>query len=382
MVKTFLQMELTLAKKSLNNTDDTDFVELMRLKNGITQYVARPTEYSVLGENIARRTFDLQGDVTIRDFSVDIRESLNDGTNNGVYTQAQTTDDNNTPSDDLLTVQVSPGKAYVRGYEIDVIVPSFLDLEKPRQFRTVDSAITPVEVGNYALIENAYNIPDLSPSITGEVEEPYRTIELFDTRTSSRGSASGTRIGFARARAIEHNSGNDGSSDKFLASSTATDSDFKLYLFDIRMFTQLTLSGTPDPVIATGSRVRGSTSGAIGYATSDTTGTSLFLTSVVGTFSAGETLICTSSTEADELLQDSGSTDLTISSIDTFAFENAKQVFMDDPDAGQDFTADLKLESEFSLNGFASIDAGDLDAVIGSGSAFSSELRVCSQRVC
>ena len=371
-----LKFTLTLAKKALTATDDTDFVELIRVKNGVLQEVARNTEYSVLEETLARRTFDLQGDITIRDFDVDIRETLNDGENNGLYAPTQTTDDGNTPSDDLLTVQISPGKAYVRGYEIDVIAPRFVDVEKPRTFEYVNGAVTPVEVGNFALVNNAYNIPDLSPEISGEVAEPYRTIELYDTQTASRGSASGTRIGLARARAIEHVSGNSGTGDDFLADSSTTDSEFRLYLFDLRLFTKVVLSGTPDPAVATGTKVTGATSGATGFVTSDSSGSNLFLSSVVGTFTVGENIVSTSSTEADELLQDSGSTDLTVSSVDAFAFENAKQVFMNDPDAGQDFTADLKLENTSTLEGLVTIDGADKDAVIGSNTSFSSQLRV------
>ena len=371
-----LKFTLTLSKKSLTDTDDSDFVELIRVRNGSLQEVARNTEYSVLEETFARRTFDESGDYTVRPFDIDIRENLDDGLNNGIYTANQTTDDGNTPSDDLLTIQVSPGKAYVRGYEIETIAPSFIDVEKPRDFLNLNGAVTPVEVGNYAIINNAYNIPDLSPAISGEVTQPYRTIELYDTQTSSRGQSSGNRIGFARARAIEHNSGNTGSGVDFLADSSTADTEFKLYLFDIRMFTTLTMSGTPDPVLDTGARVVGATSGAIGYVASDSSGTSVVLTTVIGQFTTGEKLKSSDSTEADEFIQNSGSTDLTISSIETFAFDNAKQVFMDDADTGQDFSADLKLETATTLGGLVTIASGDLDAVIGSNTTFESDLKV------
>ena len=58
----------------------------MRIQNGNLEVKARNTEYSVLGETLARRTFDESGDYTVRDFQLDIRENLNDGLNNGIYT--------------------------------------------------------------------------------------------------------------------------------------------------------------------------------------------------------------------------------------------------------------------------------------------------------
>src|SRR6056300_2076664 len=113
-----LKISLTLAKLALDSEDDDNFVELLRIDNGVLEEKARNTEYSVLGETLARRTYDLQGDVLVRDFQFDIRETLNDGLNSGIYTTGETTDSGNVASDDYLTIQIAPGKAYVRGYEI------------------------------------------------------------------------------------------------------------------------------------------------------------------------------------------------------------------------------------------------------------------------
>ena len=52
---------------------------------------------------------------------------------------------------------------------------------------------------------NLYGQPDVT-SISGETT-PYKEIQLYDDVISTRGSASGTHIGLARARTIEYNSG-------------------------------------------------------------------------------------------------------------------------------------------------------------------------------
>ena len=111
-----LQVSLTLDKLPLGSTDDENFIELMRLKNGIVESLVDKTEYNIFNENIARRTFDESGNYTVRSFDVDIKESLDDGSNEGVYSVSQTTDGGAAPSESLATVQVDPGKAYVRGY--------------------------------------------------------------------------------------------------------------------------------------------------------------------------------------------------------------------------------------------------------------------------
>jgi hypothetical protein len=61
---------------------------------------------------LARRTSDESGDYYIKPFSVIAKESLNNKIgNNGVYNVGQLTKQGNIPSDDLLTLQISPGKA-------------------------------------------------------------------------------------------------------------------------------------------------------------------------------------------------------------------------------------------------------------------------------
>ena len=51
-----LQITLTLEKKDIGSTDDSSFVELINIKNGIVQSEDRNTEY-VLGDTLARENF-------------------------------------------------------------------------------------------------------------------------------------------------------------------------------------------------------------------------------------------------------------------------------------------------------------------------------------
>ena len=73
-----LKITLTLSKLPIGSAEDTNFIELIRVRNGRIQEVTRNTEYSVLGETLARRTFDESGDYSVRPFGVDVRESLDD----------------------------------------------------------------------------------------------------------------------------------------------------------------------------------------------------------------------------------------------------------------------------------------------------------------
>ena len=72
-------------------------------------------------------------------------------------------------------------------------------------------------------------------------------------------------IGVARTRAFEHASGN--TSNDTLQMQVDNDAEFNLYLFDIRMFTQIQLSANfSGPTgVAQGSKITGATSGATGF---------------------------------------------------------------------------------------------------------------------
>jgi hypothetical protein len=80
------KIDLILAKRTLTSTEDSNFVELLRLENGFRQNQVRSTEYNILEDTLARRTFDESGDYTVREFDLDIREHLISGNNRGIYT--------------------------------------------------------------------------------------------------------------------------------------------------------------------------------------------------------------------------------------------------------------------------------------------------------
>ena len=264
-----LKTTLTLSKLPLGSSADENFIELLNLSNGRINSIVDKTEYSIFQDNLARRTFDESGNYTVRPFDIEFKETLDDGINNGVYSSGSTTDSGNTASEDFMTVQISPGKAYVRGYEVETLTPTFIDIKKPRNTENFNEAITGIEVGNFVRVEKCFGSPDLTPFISGEVEEPYREVELHGTKTSTRGQTMNDLIGVARIRAFEHASGNDGAGVNALASASVTTSQFNLYLFDIRMFTKLSLSGTPASSNAggavNGAKITGATSGATAF---------------------------------------------------------------------------------------------------------------------
>src|SRR6056300_232071 len=250
------KINLTLAKKSLTALDDANFVELLRLSNGILQNQVRTTEYAVLEDTFARRTFDESGDYAVRDFDLDLREHLSSGNNRGIYTSA------NGGLESKIAAGLSPGKAYVRGYEIETIGTTFVDVNKARDFNTQNAFQTNFDVGNYINVTNIYGTPDVGP-VSGETDA-FKKVDLFDTATSSRstgntGTDSGINtIGRAKSKGFEYKSGT--AVANIYSSASLTSSVYKHYLFDINMFTHLNI--TTAQSFTTGEEITGSTSGA------------------------------------------------------------------------------------------------------------------------
>src|SRR5210317_561629 len=250
------KIDLTLTKKTISSTEDANFVELLRLSNGILQNQVRTTEYAVLEDTFARRTFDESGDYAVRDFDLDLREHLISGNNRGIYTSA------NGGLESKIAAGLSPGKAYVRGYEIETIGTTFVDVNKARDFNTQNAFQTNFDVGNYINVTNIYGTPDVGP-VSGETDA-FKKVDLFDTATSSRstgntGTDSGINtIGRAKSKGFEYKSGT--AVANIYSSASLTSSVYKHYLFDINMFTHLNI--TTAQSFTTGEEITGSTSGA------------------------------------------------------------------------------------------------------------------------
>jgi hypothetical protein len=250
------KIDLTLTKKALSAVDDANFVELLRLKAGILQNQVRTTEYAVLEDTLARRTFDESGDYAVRDFDLDLREHLINGNNRGIFTSA------NGGLESKIAAGMGPGKAYVKGYEIETIGTSFVDINKARSFDTQNNFTTKFEVGNFVNVRNIFGSPDIG--FVSGATEAFKRVNLYKDQTTSRGventgSGAGiTSIGRAKSKGFQYVTGTPSA---FTFSSAAlTNSVYRHYLFDINMFTHLNV--TSNTAFTTGETVTGSTSGA------------------------------------------------------------------------------------------------------------------------
>jgi len=331
------KIALTLAKKTLAATDDENFVEILRVNSGNIERIVKRTDYNILEETLARRTFEESGDYVIKPFDIDVREHKDDGSNRGIFAADSSSLHNGltaTQSEARLAIGLSPGKAYVKGYEVDTTSQKFLTIEKAREFDTVNNSTTRLNIGSSIDVTNIHGQPDLG-TVSGQTEA-FREVTLLKEATASRGTAnvgSSTdlhTIGRAKPRFFEYSSGTAG------ATSSNTTSVYKFGLFNIDMFTHVVTTGSFTKV--TGETLTGGTSGATGIIEDTTTADGLYiLSNVKGTFVAGETVTNESGNAATVK---ANATDR--NGVQTYTIADVKQVSQ----AGSPvFTADTVLSS-------------------------------------
>lgn len=197
-----LKINFDLAVRTLTSEDDEQFIEMLRVENGVIKKQIQYPTYSVIGDTLARRTFDESGNYTVRRFNLAIDDHPTDSTK--------------------LQLLVSPGKAYIKGYEYENISQEKIDLPKARTFESVQNRDATITFGNYLYVNNvagAFNVATME------------TIDLhsltYNFITTARHAQ--TKIGTARTREL-----------KYYGTSTTT-SDANSFIYTLSIFdTQFT----------------------------------------------------------------------------------------------------------------------------------------------
>jgi len=269
------EISVSLFKKSLTDFNDKNFVELATVVDGVLKNKKTTTEYNLIADELARRTYEESGDYLIKPFEVSVKESLNDGiANRGLFNDGQFTYGGSTPSDSLAVYQISPGKASVRGYQVETISPTFLDVEKPRTTQTLENQSIVYNTGPTFRLNRVYGTPTVG------IGNTY-VLSLRSERVgSSSTTAPGTEIGVARVYDFSLESGAYNTSNSNL-------NEWKVSLYDIQTTTEITLN---EPVtLPVPTFIKGNNSGATAFlkdAVSSNTGLSLY--DVKGTFVQNE----------------------------------------------------------------------------------------------
>ncbi len=137
-----LKISLQLKEFALNAITDKNFIQLLTVSRGQVQSKVSSTDFSVLEQTLARRTFDESGNYVVDNFSVDIREWAQKDKNKGFYAVDEfglyNGYDAGTSARKMIA-SVGPGKAYIKGYEIVNKETKYLEINKARESLSSDN---------------------------------------------------------------------------------------------------------------------------------------------------------------------------------------------------------------------------------------------------
>ena len=358
-----LKIELTLVKKSTSGTQDIDnFIELSRVEAGTITKQTAITAYNTLERTLARRTFDESGDYVVKPFNVELREHYNSKINNGIFLSSNTS----TPGDKSKLVSViSSGKAYVKGFEVDKSSQSFVTMDKARTQIDSGALAVPFEIGNYYTVNNVFGQPEFGTGTVADIA-PFGACQLRDTVKTHPEGGAGTVIGEARVRFYDCITADIGTVRGVANTHTAA-STFRLHLFDVSMYTKLTVANDNYKLTA-GQRVKGSVSGAKGIVAVDraATATTLFVMDVEGTFSTSDTI----------RLEQSTTSGTAVSAVVEYSSDRVRSIDQASIDtAAADFSADVvTTDYQFVPSGIIKT-VSNGTAVVGTNSKFTQDLK-------
>ena len=279
-----LKISASLFKKPLTDFSDDSFIELSTITNGIIRSQVNRGDlgggagYKDWTDILARRTYAESGDYYVSPFNISVLDSLNSNTGNrGVFQEGQFTYGGSIPSDNLALYKVSPGRAFIRGYDIETLNSTFIDVEKPRTTKIIEDQSIIYNTGPTLKINRVDGSPILG------IGNTY-VLSLRDSRSGSDPKVLvGKEIGVARVYDFRLESGS-------YSASNANTNEWNISLFDVQTVTDITLNQSITlsiPVF-----VKGANSGASAFLKdSISAGVALTVYETSGKFLANESLI-------------------------------------------------------------------------------------------
>lgn len=207
-----LQLEPILVVKTKAEAEaNTDFLSIAEFSNGNPYKQNRQTVYNIIGNEMARRTYEESGNYVVDQFILASKAA------NNISEEASS-----------FKIQIDPGVAYVNGKRIETTLSYESSISKGTDTFIASNATVSLNYGNYIRVSELsgvfkFNIGDLITLYPAA--GTYYSAGLAGT-VPTVGSL-GTSLGTARIRSLVYESGTPGTAECV----------YRLYLFDIRVAT-------------------------------------------------------------------------------------------------------------------------------------------------
>ena len=175
-----LKLDLNLVKFDYLASTDKNFIQLLQVNKGVVERQVKSADYTLLEETLARRTYDESGDYVVEDFTYDVREYYQKNGNSGVYTlnteSGLVGEFSELEADTKMLLNVSSGKAYVKGFEIVNKETKSIVIDKGRDTLTRDNVTLKSKGLPEFNITNVYGTVPLNT--VGDELTGYPTVSL------------------------------------------------------------------------------------------------------------------------------------------------------------------------------------------------------------
>lgn len=209
------------------STSTTDFIPLLSIRDGILQKTNEKTQYNILGDSLASRTYEESGDYVIRGLTVQISEHLNVTSPKVNYGRYSSTG-NPAGNSQLLIASVDPGIGYVKGYSVSKYDKTDISFKKPVEYNNVSQQLSSTVMGQRVRVNEFVGTWELNK---GNRVNLYDTAQRRITNSNiitgqkwSSGSQSGNNIGNAIINSVRYVSGTPG-----------YNAQYDIFLSDIKM---------------------------------------------------------------------------------------------------------------------------------------------------
>lgn len=200
-----------------------DFIQVSKVESGSIVNPPLKTDYNEVESSLARRTFDESGDYTVKPFIATVVP-------------------HRYGSNTAHSLKLSPGKAYVRGYEFETTSPLYLTVDRALTTSTDTTFPISLSYGNYVVIKDTIGM--FYPT---KAQKVYLSRSTSANVSYSNNTAfQANVIGQARVRYVDW---------------TGTGNVYNMYLYDVRMNSNL-ITGSSNTFSETNSIVAVNISGA------------------------------------------------------------------------------------------------------------------------
>lgn len=145
-------VDLSLTTRSYDEEDGDKFLLICKMRSGyVVDYQKTDSEYADLMDNIAKRTYETNGDYTVRPFKLSFYEHKKKTANDPLGWDVNGSEAN-------IIALITPSVGYIRGYRVETIADTPILMKKARDSKSLNTFVKRFDEGSYITLMPSSNI--------------------------------------------------------------------------------------------------------------------------------------------------------------------------------------------------------------------------------